>query len=95
MDGKLFLIFNLFIIHGWKAIFIISLNIFYYYEKYILNVKEENLLQFLSTELSNKFINEINNIELYKNNEIKISKKLIEEIGKEFSQYLFLVEESE
>ena len=88
-------IFNLFIIHGWKAIFVISLNIFYYYEKYILNVKEENLLQFLSAQLSNKFINDINNIELYKNNEIKISKKLIEEIGKEFSQYLFLVDESE
>ena len=86
-------IFNSFLIHGWKSIFNISLNIFNNYEKFILSQKEQNLLQFVSSELSVKFINDLNNNEYYNLDEIKISKKLLEEIKKEFNRFLFLVDE--
>ena len=86
-------IFNLFIIYGWKSIINISLNIFINYEKYILEQKDENLLQFLSSDLSVKFINDLNNNEYNNIDEIKISNKLLEEIKKEFNQFSFLVDE--
>ena len=86
-------IFNLFIIYGWKSIINISLNIFINYEKYILEQKDENLLQFLSSDLSVKFINDLNNNEYNNIDEIKISNKLLKEIKKEFNQFSFLVDE--
>jgi len=90
-------ILNLFILYGWKSIFSISLNIFNYFEKTILNVKSENLLQFLNSELSIVFINNINNFDFdyFENNQIEISSKLIDKIEEEFSQILLLVEEYE
>ena len=87
-------IFNLFIIYGWKSIFSISLNIFLLNEDYILNMKNENLLQFLSSELCYKFINKVKNGKVNcNNNKIKISNKLINEIENEFLQFLNLINE--
>ena len=101
MDEKLnidpFLeIINLFIIYGWKSIFNIILNIFRIYESNILNIRSENILQFLTSEISLKFIVDIdNNMEHYTKNQIKISRKLIYEIENEFSQLLYLVTEND
>ena len=101
MNGKLKIdpfveIINLFIIHGWKSIFNITLNIFKLYEDIILDIRSENLLQFLTSELTHKFIIEIEkNMRRYKNNPIQISKKLINEIENEFLQFLYLVNEND
>ena len=76
-----------------EVFFNISLNLFNNYEKCILNQNEENLLQFVSSEFSVKFINDLNNNEYNNVDEIKISKKLLQEIKKEFNQFLLLVDE--
>ena len=90
--GPFIKIFNSFIIHGWKSFFNISLNLFNNYEECILN-QEENLIQFVSSDLSVRFINDLNNNEYNNMDEIKLSKKLLQEIKKEFNQFLVLVEE--
>jgi len=88
-------IFNLFIINGWKSVFSISLNIFLKYENEILKTKNENLLQFLSSELGCKFIENLqDNKVVCKNNQIKISTKLLDEIEKELLQFSYLIEEN-
>ena len=87
-------IFNLFIINGWKSIFNISLNIFLKYENEILDTNNENLLQFLSSDLGINFIENLqDNRVVCKNNQIKISPKLLDEIEKELLQFSYLIEE--
>jgi len=89
-------IFNLFIINGWKSIFSISLNIFLKYEDEILDTKNENLLQLLSSELGIKFIENLqdNRVDCKNNLKIKISTKLLDEIEKELLQFSYLIEEN-
>ena len=88
-------IFNLFIINGWKSIFNISLNIFLKYENEILDTNNENLLQFLSSDLGINFIENLqDNRVVCKNNQIKISPKLLDEIEKELLQFSYLIEEN-
>ena len=88
-------IINLFIIHGWKSVFNIILNIFRLSENNIVNIKSENVLQFLTSEICLKFIKDIEeNMKFYAINQIKVSRKLICEIENEFSQFLYLVNES-
>ena len=100
MDEKLSIdpfieIINLFIIHGWKSVFNIILNIFRLSENNIVNIKSENVLQILTSEICLKFIKDIEkNMKFYAVNQIKVSRKLICEIENEFSQFLYLVNES-
>ena len=74
-------IFDLFIIDGWKGIFNILLEIMYYNEEKILNLKNENLLYFLNGNLINDFLSKNNDYNYYMLYfQKKITNKLIKNI---------------
>ena len=85
-------IFDLFIIDGWKAIFNISMDILRKNEEILLTMKNESLLQYLTSVLGNDFLFNKENYEYLLRNNIskrtvlRISGKLIHNIENQVNQ---------
>ena len=85
-------IFDLFIIDGWKAIFNISMDILRKNEEILLTMKNEALLQYLTSVLGNDFLFNKDNYEYLLKNKInkrtvlRISGKLIHNIENQITQ---------